>query len=128
LIVPYDPDLHRRFVFSAWCAGAGEPWEVLHRLLRAGARCAVWVGTTNPALFMAYAVVMPERQTVVWAYTKERLRGQGIMRALLEHLGVRCQWPITVLFWSPVAEALIEGGWQIVRGEAGGDERRARSA
>ncbi len=113
MIVPYDPDLHRRFVFSAWCGGAGEPFDRLHRLFREGARCAVRVGETNEALFYGYAIVAAAPQTLVWAYTKEKLRGQGIMRALLQHLGVDVKAPMVALFHAPAFDALIAKGWPI---------------
>ncbi len=112
MIVPFDPELHRRFVFSAWCGGAGEPFDRLHRLFREGARCAVRIGETNAKLFYAYAIVLGPQQ-LVWAYTKEALRGQGIMRALLGHLGVDVHAPMTALFRSPSADALIGKGWPI---------------
>ena len=122
MIVPYDPVVHRRFVFSAWCLGAGEPFDRLHRIFRAGARCAVRVGSTNPSVFMGYLVVAPEPQTVVWAYTKERLQGQGICKALLEHMGIDRTLPMVVLFPSPAADALMRRGWPIRYGAD--DERR----
>jgi len=139
VIVPYDPDVHRRFVFSAWCGGAGEPFERLHRILRDGARCAVRVGNKNQPvliggqnriLIMGCAIIAAP-QTVVWAYTKARLVHQGIMKALLEHLGVDRSRPITALFWSPLAQESVDQmnarGWQITFGVDGavrGDERR----
>ena len=129
MIVAYDPGLHRRFVFSAWCHGAGEPFDRLHRLLRAGARCAVRVGNKNRPvlingqmriLIMSY-LVLAAPQTVVWAYTKPKLRGQGLMKELLEHMGVDRKQPITVLFRSPVSDALKAGGWPITY-EGGADQ------
>lgn len=122
MIVPYDPEVHRRFVFSAWCLGAGEPFDRLHRIFRAGARCAVRVGASNPDLFMGYVIAAPEPQTIVWAYTKERLQGEGIMTELLEHLGVDRRKPIVALFRSPAADALVRKGWPIRYGTD--DERR----
>jgi len=113
MIVPFDPELHARFVFSAWCAGSGEPFERLHGLLRRGARCAVRVGQLNRDIYMGYAVV-DGPQTVIWCYTKEKLRAKGIMRDLLDHLGVDIAKPIRALFWSPVADALVRKGWPLV--------------
>jgi hypothetical protein len=129
LIVPFDPELHARFVFSAWCNGSGETFERLHRLLRTGARAAVKVGSTNRNVFMGWAVVT-DPQTVAWVYTKDRLRGSGIMSRLLEHLGVDLEQPMTALFWSPACDGLIGNGWPIVYAEGAvrplvRDERRA---
>lgn len=112
MIVAFDPDRHQRFVFSAFCAGAGEPFEWLHRLLRHGARCAVRVAPANPDLFYAFAVVSAP-QTVAWCYTKERLQGHGCMTALLAHLGVDVRQPMIALLSSPACEALRRKGWPI---------------
>jgi hypothetical protein len=112
LIVAYDPALHRRFVFSAWCHGSGETFETLHRLMRGGARCAVRVADRNGRLYYAFAIAAGP-QTVAWAYTKEALRGQGMMRSLLEHLGVDVNAPMLALFHAPAADALRDKGWPI---------------
>lgn len=122
MIVAFDPELHSRFVFSAWCQGAGEPFERLHRKLREGAQCAVRVGNNNQPvlvngrmriLIYGYAVVTAP-QTVAWAYTKPALRGQKILRSLLGHLGVDVRKPMQSLVWSPACDGLIRRGWPIV--------------
>lgn len=112
MIVPFDPQVHERFVFSGFCNGAGEPWEWLHRLLRHGAKCAVRVAPAHPDLFYAFAVVSAP-QTVAWCYTKSALRGHGFMSALLQHLGVDVGQPMIALLPSPAAEALRRRGWPI---------------
>ncbi len=112
MIVPFDPQVHERFVFSGFCNGAGEPWEWLHRLLRHGARCAVRVGSTNRNLFYGFAVVT-EPQVIAWCYTKKKLQGHGVMTALLGHLGVDIRQPMVALLPSPAAEGLRRHGWPI---------------
>jgi hypothetical protein len=112
MIVPFDPAIHERFVFSGFCRGAGEPRDWLHYLLRHGARCAVRVAPGNRDLYYAFAVATGP-QTIAWAYTKEKLRNQGFLRELLGYLGVDVERPMVAMLSSPACEALKRKGWPI---------------
>jgi hypothetical protein len=117
-IVPLAPE-HERFVYSSWCAGAGEPRIVLEGLLARGARCVVLTGARDPGLLVGWAAAMPapHQQYVVWAYTRATAggasRGRGVMRALLGELGVDVTKPMTALFDSPACQGLVRKGWPI---------------
>lgn len=116
-IVPLAPE-HERFVYSSWCAGAGEPRAVLSDLLANGARLVVLTGR-DPDLLIGWAAAFrpPRQQLVVWAYTRATAgsasRGLGVMRALLAELGVDVKKPMVALFDSPACQGLIRKGWPI---------------
>lgn len=124
-IVPYDRENHEAFVASALTAGAGRGRSVLRALVIAEVPIAVRVGNKNPNLCMGFAIV-PGRQRVVWCYTKEKLRGKGIMTELLEHLGIDIHKPIIAQWRSPACDTLIKRGWPITY--ASDDDGRRKSA
>lgn len=114
LIVPFDPERHSRFVFSAWCHGAGEPRDRLHRLLRTGCRCWVRQAAGKPELFYGFvAVPQPPRQEVIWVYVKEEMQRFGLMVELLGHAGIDTTKQMTALFRSPACDGLRRRGWKI---------------
>lgn len=122
-VVPADSERHAQFIFASWCAGACEPRETLHRLLRRGeAKAAVMEGVKpgpdGKPKFSGWACVLAaDPQRVVWAYTKPNLRGFGTMVECLTALGCDTTRPMTALFPSPVIETLRFRGWPIRRPE-----------
>lgn len=121
-IVPYCPEQHGRWVFSSWCAGSGEPRQVLEGHLAAGARLLVYTGARNPDLYVGWACARrpPHQQHVVWCYTRSSpagvARDRGVMRALLGELGVDICAPMVALHDSPACQGLIRKGWPITVG------------
>lgn len=114
LIVPADPAVHGRWIFSTFCSGAGEPRETLHRLLRTGAaRAAVMQTEADASVFASWAAVISNQQTICWTYTKPLVRRRGHMVALLDFLGVDTTQPMYALFPSPALLGLIRKGWPI---------------
>jgi hypothetical protein len=113
--VAADPERHRNFIFAAWCQGAGEPREVLHRLLRTQeAKAFVWEieGEREP-LFAGFVVVdARDPQRIVWAYTKQVARKQGVMTALLDAAGTNTAHPL-VAPENIVSRAIQRRGWPI---------------
>jgi hypothetical protein len=87
-IVRADPEAHRGFIRSSWVLGCGHPWHVLQDLLDHGARAAVLTGA-DPNLFVGWAAVAPELQTIIWVYVKPIARGRGLMGLLLHPPGDR---------------------------------------
>jgi hypothetical protein len=131
-IVAYQPREHGAFVYSFFAAGSGEPRETLDALFDSGARWAVLVSPNDPDTFAAFAVVMPAPQTVAWVHTKwqppekPQARRRGFAKALLRHLGVQLDQPVTALYWSPAIPQLRRRGYVITPPKETHVEREAR--
>jgi GNAT superfamily N-acetyltransferase len=116
-IVAYEPRRHGAFVYTAFARGSGEPPETLDALIDNDARIAVLEGPSDRDLFIGFAITTGDQQ-VAWAYVKPLARRQGLAKALVQHLGVNLDRPVTALFPAPAVKQLRRRGYQITLQEA----------
>ncbi len=121
--VPFAPGRHWHPVANAMALGGVMGRSELRRRLLTSDRCWVFEGIApvfikgQECTLVTGFVVVRGRQQVVWAYTRPRNQGSGIMVALLDAAGIDTTTTMQMLTRTPVSDAivadLVRRGWKI---------------
>ena len=124
-IVAFDRDRHGPFVFDTFANSLGRcwPWSHLPRrplvdelkrtLASPGTRALVAELPVESDIYLGWAVTVPARNEVTFAYTRHRYRREfGICTSLLCAAGIDFERPLPVRFWTRASERIrLKGGY-----------------